>query len=1034
MNIKKVLGASLVAAFAIASVAGATTYTFTKTLKQGSKGADVKNLQKFLNECPDTKVTAAGKETTTFGAGTKKAVIAFQKKNSLPATGTFGSLSAAAAVKAQAATDVCAPVVSGSTTPSTGGTTPVISQTGPVTVALSSDNPAAGTIVAGQATADLMHVTFTGTGTVNSVTLSRGGISDSSTLSSVYLYDGVTRLTDGYSFNTAGTLTINNLNLAVNGSKTISVKADVYLGTSSYDIYTTLTGFTVGTSASTVAIKGNDFYVASGTGTLASISLSGSQQVSTNASVNAGQTNYAVWRQAFQVNTRALNLKAANFRISGSAPADALANVGLYIDGVKTGNNASMTAMNGSNYLSFDMSAMPVSLSTGTHTVEVRADVVKGSSFSFTVSLQQASDLMVMDPQVGVNLTISSFTASSAGTITIGAGSYTVNNDVKFNSLTNVTAGISNAVIAKYTVHGYGEDVKVTSIAVTPVLAGTVTPGGAAGLQNVALFFNGSQIGANTANWTSGAITFTPGSQLMIPANADSIIEVHADLRNTNGVSYTGGIVSANLGSIVSEGFNSHSNVTAPALPSGHTLTMQAGALTVAKNGNYSNQTISSNAMDQKIGSFVFQNTSSSDSVRVTSLLVNPIGAGTALTTDIAGLKVSGTFSDGTVAFAPTAPQQPASSNTYSVDFTLTPGQTATVDLIASTNSNNGETVIPTLVATAISSNIGVSQNGNGTAVVGQTITINSGSLTNLATTPSFLASNSTPTSYLASPAGKVDATKATYSFSATGGAVTISELKFQVTGSDATPSNTVTNVKVGTVSAPVVGGVAWLQNLSIPVANGGTGTNLNAYISYATVGQAGTASVLTDKTSSVALYMVKYTSGGVTTTLGNGGTAFTNGSLSSSTITLVAATPTVKKTSSPTSVGVGTTSNLKVGTIAITANDGDVSVYSIPVSFSSLGSNANWTVKVNGTAPAGITQPTTNVSGFSFASGYQISKGNTVSFDLYADVTNNGTSSGNVDVSLGANASFKWSDIVDGATSVGSTTKTGTNLTTYNQ
>ncbi|MEI6022420.1 MAG: peptidoglycan-binding domain-containing protein [bacterium] len=1034
MNIKKFAGVSLVAMFAIASVAGATTYTFTKTLKQGSKGADVKNLQKFLNECPDTKVTAAGKETTSFGAGTKKAVIAFQKKNGLPTTGTFGPASAAAAVKAQAAKDVCAPIVASTTTGSTTSTGTTTTVTGPISVALSSDNPAAGTVVAGQATADLMHVTFTGTGTVNSVTLSRGGISDSSTLSAVYLYDGVTRLTDGYSFNTAGTLTINNLNIAVNGSKTISVKADVYGSTTSYDIYTTLTGFSVGTSASTVAIKGNDFYVASGTGTLASISLSGTQQVSTNASVNAGQTNYAVWRQAFQVNTRALSLKAANFRISGSAPADALANVGLYIDGVKTGNNASMTSMNGSNYLSFDMSAMPVSLSTGTHTVEVRADVVKGSSFSFTVSLQQASDLMVMDPQVGVNLTISSFTASTAGTITIGAGSYTVNNDVKFNSLTNITAGVSNAVIAKYTVHGYGENVKVTSINVTPVLAGTVLPGGAAGLQNVALFFNGSQIGANTANWTSGAITFTPGSQLMIPANADSTIEVHADLRNTSGVSYTGGIVSANLGSIVSEGFNSHSNVTAPSLPSGHTLTMQAGALTVAKNGNYSNQTVSSNAIDQKIGSFVFQNTSSSDSVRVTSLLVNPIGTGSALTTDLSGLKVAGTFSDGTVAFAPTSPQQPASSNTFSVDFTLTPGQTATIDVLASTNSNNNINVIPTLVATAISSNIGVSQNGNGTAVIGQTITINSGSLTNSATTPSFLASNSTPTSYLASPAGKVDATKATYSFSATGGAATISELKFQVTGSDASPSYTVTSVKVGTVSAPVVGGVAWLQNLSIPVANGGTGTNIDAYVSYSTVGQAGTASVTSGVTSSIALYMVKYTSGGVTTTLGNGGTAFTNGSLSSNTVTLAAATPTVKKTSSPTSVGVGTTTNLKVGTIAVTANDGDITIGVIPVNFSSLGTNANWTVKVNGTVPTGVVVTQNNTSALTFANGYQISKGNTVSFDLYADVTNSGTSSGNVDVSLGANASFKWSDIIDGTTTSASMTKTGTNLTTYNQ
>jgi hypothetical protein len=460
---------------------------------------------------------------------------------------------------------------------------------------------------------------------------------------------------------------------------------------------------------------------------------------------------------------------------------------------------------------------------------------------------------------------------------------------------------------------------------------------------------------------------------------------------------------------------------------------MQAGALTVAANGNYSNQTVSPNTTGVKIGSYVFQNTSSSDSVRVTSLTVNPIGAGTALTTDLSGLQLQGTFNGGTVAFAPTTPQQPSTTNTFSVDFTLTPGQTAIVDVMATTGSNTTQTMIPTIVATAISSNVSVSQNGNGTAVVGQTITVNSGTLTNTAASPTFQTSNSTPTSYLASPVGKTDATRARFVFNSTGGGATINELKFTVTG-----ANTVTAVKVGTISAPVVGGTAWLQGLSIPVMNGGTGTSVDAYVSYATVGTTGTASVTSDTTSTITLAMVKYTAGGNTTTLGTGGTAFNGGaSLTSNTVTLTGATPTVKKTSSPTSVGVGTTANVKFGTIAITANDGDILVGQVPVTFSQLGAvNSAWTVKVNGTAitSLGGTQPTTDSSGFSFTNGYQISKGDTVSFDLYATVNNTGTTSGNVDLTLGANASFKWSDIIDGHLTNGAMTKTGTNLTTYNQ
>jgi hypothetical protein len=97
---------------------------------------------------------------------------------------------------------------------------------GSVNVSLSSGQPS-GLIVAGQATADLAKFSFTGNGTLNSVVLQRSGISDQNTLSNVYLYDGNVRLTDGYSFNSNGSITINNLGVAVNGSKTLTVKADV---------------------------------------------------------------------------------------------------------------------------------------------------------------------------------------------------------------------------------------------------------------------------------------------------------------------------------------------------------------------------------------------------------------------------------------------------------------------------------------------------------------------------------------------------------------------------------------------------------------------------------------------------------------------------------------------------------------------------------------------------------------------------------------------------------------------------------------
>ncbi|MEJ0021491.1 MAG: hypothetical protein WDN47_02800 [Candidatus Doudnabacteria bacterium] len=56
-----------------------------------------------------------------------------------------------------------------------GGFNPPPPPSGSVSVSLASDNPAAGSIVAGQASADLLHPLFNGTGTVSQITLQRTG-------------------------------------------------------------------------------------------------------------------------------------------------------------------------------------------------------------------------------------------------------------------------------------------------------------------------------------------------------------------------------------------------------------------------------------------------------------------------------------------------------------------------------------------------------------------------------------------------------------------------------------------------------------------------------------------------------------------------------------------------------------------------------------------------------------------------------------------------------------------------------------------
>lgn len=70
-------------------------YQFTRDLELGDEGADVKELQKYLNQAgfvvASSGAGSAGHETTYFGPATQSALIKFQKaKNISPSAGYFG--------------------------------------------------------------------------------------------------------------------------------------------------------------------------------------------------------------------------------------------------------------------------------------------------------------------------------------------------------------------------------------------------------------------------------------------------------------------------------------------------------------------------------------------------------------------------------------------------------------------------------------------------------------------------------------------------------------------------------------------------------------------------------------------------------------------------------------------------------------------------------------------------------------------------------------------------------------------------------
>jgi len=1028
--------------------------TFTRALVVGSEGTDVKCLQVLLNNNGYTLAQSGagspGMETSYFGPITLAAVKQFQAAKGWTPANQVGPLT-------RAALNALITTTGGNTGGNTGGTT------GSVTAMLAYDNPPAGALVGSQAQADMLHINFTGSGTVTSVTLTRDGFSDQNLFTNVYLYDGNTRLTDGYSFNVNSTLTMNGLSIPVNGSHVISVRGDVMASASATQgsAAIALTGFTANGATASANVRGNMMSVVSGT--LAAAYMTTNTYDGQEPTVNAGTSQYSLWSDSIQVNTRTIQLKGMNFKMIGSAPTNALANIRLFVDGVDSGTVATVGSIQGSNYAMFNL-ATPINLSTGTHTIDVRADIVTGASRTIQLSVQQAADMTLYDPQVGVNLAVQSasdtaFVADNGATVSINAGSSTIVVDPTFGSQTDVTAGATNAVIGKFLIHGYGEDVKVNTLYVTPQItdatAGTCSTDGSGvatntcGLNNVTLYFNGSQVGTQqndtSANMSAGtAMTFNLGSQMIIPAGQDSTLEVRADLQTTGGVNYTAGTVTTTLvGSSSSNNAQGQSSSTIIDVPGADVattgLSISSASLVVSKNTSIANYSAAPNTSNVKIGSFVAQNQSTSEAVRLTTLTValDSDTSGTDLTTSqltgLSGLRTSDTTGAGS------NPIQPSASNVFSVNDVLQPGQQMTIDIYANVGSSS---LISAVVTTLKVASIGVSSNivDAGTAKTGQLVTFSTGTLG----TPAIVTSSTTPAQYIAAGGGATNATQATFNFVSTSGASTITELKFTVSDADSDPAATVTNICVEGICAQPVSSVADLKGLNLAVPNGGGGLTQDVLVSYAPVGTSG---VTPGDTTYIHLTYVKSVSGGVTTT-------DSSVDVAAPTVTLVGSKPTVTvPNSSSTGLNIGSVEN-KIGEITVTAdakgaiklNDIQFSVGtsnlsaltltaariadgSTTITGSSCGqgdaTNTSQTVFCEfGTGTKTTTTGTGNVESNTDYDGYLLAAGQSKTFSLYATVngTLSGTNAASLSTSLVA-AGFNWDDTSTNGAS-------GTNLT----
>ena len=989
-------------------------YVFNTNMKLGSRGADVMNLQKVLNMFPQTQVSASGAgspgmETSTFGPATRAAANKFQALHlaELGITAPTGNVFAGTRALLN---QVCNGTVS--TNP---GTTPGTTVSGPVSAMLAGSQPT-GMVINNQSGARLADITFTGNGSVTAVELQRIGVSTDSVVNNVYLYDGNVRITDAASVSTGGYVRFTNSNglFTVNGSRTITVRADLAT-VASQSVGVKLNSITSGGSVSTFTnVIGNTLSGANVTPAGVAITVTASP-----LTPDAGVMGYNVWSSSASVSTRAVNLRAATFKFVGSAPTDAMQNINLFVDGVKVAGPVAVNAAN-NNKISFDLGNSPVNLTVGSHTIDLRADLVKGSNRTITISVENVADLMLEDTGLsGVNISStvngSAFTQSAAtfGTITLNKGSVTVNTDATFTA-SQVTGGATNVPVGQFTMKAYGEDVKVNTLQVTFSTTTNST------FNNVSLYANGGQVG-NSQNFSGTALSYSLGSSLIIPAGQTVTITVKADMVNTSGTAYTAGTIATVLGGVSSnaQGQNSYELVSAAGTAiTGNTLTITSGAGTFTKTAGFVAQTVSPNTSAVKIGSFSLQ-AGSAESVRVTSIGVNPVVGGSGLSAANTISNYSNlTLKSGSTVLGTPVGNPSSGTSTFSVDLTIPMNGSQTFDVYADIGANASTTATPT-VTTAMSatyrgtvSNTTVTSSAAGIAISSTAATLSAATLVSTSPVAQFVVGGQT-----------MGIATFKLKTAAAGTSATVNKLAFVTTGSNAIESITVAGVTKGS-TGDGAGATTTFTGLNIYVPY--TGVDVPVTVKFAQFQGAGNPAAMSGLTAGVASASI--TLGHVEGTSGSGAIITTTTPVNSNAMKLYASKPTV--TGPTITAGSLTSGTIKIGEFTIKADaNGKIAVAttSIVISTSTSGTLNVTNVKLSddggATAIANSNTVAAPLSGTPFAIGfttpYEISANESKTFSVYGTVAGGFGASGASSMSTQLNptsSAFLWNDVVSGS------------------
>ena len=755
-NVKAALTGQPVSSGSSSQTTPSTACEFNRNLTVGSKGDDVKCLQKYLNESgfkvAESGVGSPGNESTYFGPATRVALIKWQKANNIsPASGFFGPLSRAKYTEL---------VGKGSGT--TGGQTgqlPASSYLKVEAVSL----PGSNTLPDGSLYNKVLRLKFSAGNKdekVIGLTVTRGGFISNTNITGVSLWDDngnrygniITSLTSEgkavLSFPTTPFVVpagqSKYLNLAIN------IDASANSGSVSFSV-NSVNDVKVSSESSQVEgpfpLVGQTYTIVDGSSSLADVriddvAISGTSEANAQSASYEGNVEVGdIQREVFKLRVNQNNSKEAikisriTFYVAGNiVESTDLKNFKLYSP---EGNVLATAERPYDRYVTFNLETPYVIEKGLSRDFSVRADITDGASRYFTLYIQNDYDVLIYGVNSGAGILVTDnaggvYTESDTKNTTTGyfkikQGDLVVSKANTSPSGKVLAPGMSEALLAEFIVKSAGEKIEIRKMGLAikysfGQLNGSVSIRDKDSKETY-LSLSADTTGLQTtSNITSISTQQNLSSYIYLESGQSKTIQVigQLPLNATSSWNYTVYVGNFNIKRYSTNDFT---DKMSNSVASANQVSVGDVVLTVVKNSSFANTTQVKGSQEVKIGEFILQ-ASNVDNIRVSSINLK-----LNTTTGISNLKVH----QGDTPLGSTISSPSSVGNVFTMNLDINKNQSKIISVYADILNNATGTLQVSVAQNGITG-YGIStsktlDNTPSSDVVGQTITLSDAKL-----------------------------------------------------------------------------------------------------------------------------------------------------------------------------------------------------------------------------------------------------------------------------------------------------------------